>query len=105
MSLGTGGKARLERALRYRDNVRAWEGTGGILILGRGIGGRWEVSIELEPAYRGQGLGRALALAARSLVSGDALWAQIAPGNAASVRAFLAAGYKPVGAEALFPPD
>jgi hypothetical protein len=29
------------------------------------------------------------------------LWAQIAPGNAASVRAFLAAGYEPVGAEAL----
>jgi hypothetical protein len=29
------------------------------------------------------------------------LWAQIAPGNAASVRAFLAAGYVPVGAEAL----
>ncbi|NUR85978.1 MAG: GNAT family N-acetyltransferase, partial [Nonomuraea sp.] len=29
------------------------------------------------------------------------LWAQVAPGNAASVRAFLAAGYVPIGAEAL----
>jgi RimJ/RimL family protein N-acetyltransferase len=29
------------------------------------------------------------------------VWAQIAPGNAASVRAFLAAGFQPVGAEAL----
>jgi RimJ/RimL family protein N-acetyltransferase len=29
------------------------------------------------------------------------IWAQVAPGNAASVRAFLAAGYQPVGAEAL----
>jgi hypothetical protein len=31
---------------------------------------------------------------------GSPLWAQIAPANAASVGAFLAAGYKPVGAEA-----
>ena len=34
---------------------------------------------------------------------GTPLWAQIAPGNAASVRAFLAAGFRPVGAEALLP--
>jgi hypothetical protein len=31
---------------------------------------------------------------------GSPLWAQIAPANAASVGAFLAAGYKPAGAEA-----
>jgi hypothetical protein len=31
----------------------------------------------------------------------SAVWAQVTPGNAASVRAFLAAGYRPVGAEAL----
>lgn len=50
---------------------------------------------------RGAGLGRALAAAARHLVPGGSpLWAQIAPANAASVRAFLAAGYKLVGAEA-----
>jgi hypothetical protein len=30
--------------------------------------------------------------------------AQVAPGNAASVRAFLAAGYRPVGAEVLLVP-
>jgi hypothetical protein len=47
------------------------------------------------------GLGRALAAAARHLVPGGSpLWAQIAPANAASVRAFLAAGFKSVGAEA-----
>jgi hypothetical protein len=28
------------------------------------------------------------------------VWAQIAPANATSVRAFLAAGFKPAGAEA-----
>jgi hypothetical protein len=43
-----------------------------------------------------------LAGAARHLVP-DArpVWAQMAPGNASSLRAFLAAGYRPVGAEAL----
>jgi RimJ/RimL family protein N-acetyltransferase len=73
-------------------------------MLGRGVAGRWEVGVEVEPGYRGKGLGRELAVAARHLVPGGApLWAQIAPGNAASVRAFLAAGYRPVGAEALLP--
>lgn len=32
---------------------------------------------------------------------GAPLWAQVAPANAASMRAFLAAGFVPVGAEAL----
>jgi GNAT superfamily N-acetyltransferase len=98
------GAARLARALRYRDDVRGWEMPGGIVLLGRGVAGRWEISVEVEPEYRGMGLGRDLVTAARHLVpGGEPLWAQIAPGNAASVRAFLAAGYKPVGAEALLP--
>jgi GNAT superfamily N-acetyltransferase len=95
---------RVARALRYRDDVRVWLTPGGIVMLGRGVAGRWEVAVEVEPGYRGKGLGRDLAVAARPQVpSGAPLWAQIAPGNAASVRAFLAAGYQPVGAEALLP--
>jgi L-amino acid N-acyltransferase YncA len=59
----------------------------------------------VSEAARGRGLGRRLATAARVLVpDGRPVWAQIAPGNAASVRAFLAAGYAPVGAEALLVP-
>ena len=92
---------RLERALRYRDDVRAWRAGGGVVMIGRGIASRWEVSVEVDPDRRGAGLGRALAEAARHLVpDGSPLWAQIAPANAASVRAFLAAGFSPVGAEA-----
>ncbi|TMR25655.1 GNAT family N-acetyltransferase [Nonomuraea turkmeniaca] len=91
---------RVERARRYRDDVCVWTCAGGVLIIGRGVAGRWEVAIEVDPADRGRGLGRALARAARHL-TGHPLWAQIAPGNAASVRAFLAAGYVPIGAEAL----
>jgi GNAT superfamily N-acetyltransferase len=93
---------RLERAHRYREDVLAWQADGGIVTLGRGIGGRWEAAVEVDPDRQGRGLGRRLALAARHLVPGGAtLWAQIAPGNVASMRAFLAAGYVPAGAEAL----
>jgi tetratricopeptide (TPR) repeat protein len=92
---------RVQRALRYRDEVHVWATEGGLLVLGRGLGGRWELAVEVEPEQRNRGLGRALAIAGRHLVPGSALWAQIAPGNSASVRAFLAAGFTPVGAEAL----
>jgi GNAT superfamily N-acetyltransferase len=93
---------RVARALRHRQEVRAWEAEGGVLVLGRGVARRWEVAVEVDPDCRGRGLGTRLAVAARQLVPLDAvLWAQIAPANAASVRAFLRAGFQPVGAEAL----
>jgi hypothetical protein len=100
----TSGHPRIARALRHRDSVRIWETPGAVVSIGRGVAGRWEVTLEVEPGYRGKGLGRELAVAARHVVpEGTPLWAQIAPGNAASVRAFLAAGFRPVGAEALLP--
>lgn len=90
------------RALRYREDVRVFEADGGVLVLGRGVAGRWECAVEVAPDARGRGVGRALAVAARHLVpDGEWLWSQQAPGNAASVRAFQAAGYRPVGAEVL----
>ena len=96
------GHPRIARARHYRDDVRAWQADGGVVLIGRGVGGRWETAIEVDPGRRGRGLGRRLAAAARYLVPGGApLWAQVAPANAASMRAFLAAGFVPVGAEAL----
>lgn len=93
---------RIARALQHRDNVRPWQADGGVVLIGQGVAGRWETAIEVDPARRGSGLGRALATAARHLVPDEApLWAQVAPANAASVRAFIAAGFTPVGAEAL----
>lgn len=93
---------RLVRALAQRISVRAWRCPGGLLTLGRGVAGRWEVSVEVEPALRGFGLGRGLFTSARGLLPvGEQVWAQVAPGNAASVRAALAAGFRPVGAEVL----
>jgi len=93
---------RVRRALRYRDDVTVWSCDGGVLVIGRGLAGRYEIGLEVDPAYRGTGLGRAMAEAAAHLVpDGHPLWAQIAVGNSASLRAFLAAGYVPVGQEAL----
>jgi hypothetical protein len=55
-----------------------------------------------EPA-RGNGLGRRLAITARTLVASDQpLFAQVAPGNASSLRSALAAGFRPIGSEVLF---
>jgi GNAT superfamily N-acetyltransferase len=97
--------ARIARALRYRDDVRAWQTAGGVIVIGRGVAGRWETAIEVDPRCRGAGLGRQLATAARHLVpQGETVWAQIAPGNAASVRAFLHGGFRPIGAEVLLTP-
>ncbi|MET7686041.1 GNAT family N-acetyltransferase [Streptomyces sp. NPDC005423] len=95
-----GGHPRIVYARRRRDEVRAWTTEGGVLVLGRGIAGRPEVSVEVAEGVRHRGLGRALLTAARQLVT-EPVWAQVAPGNARSMRAFQAAGYRPVGAEAL----
>ncbi len=95
---------RVTRARAHRDDVRVWTSAGGgVLVIGRGVAGRWETAVEVDEDARHRGLGRALANAARHLVpDGDVVWAQQAPGNARGVRAFQAAGYRPVGSEALF---
>ncbi|MFI5803146.1 GNAT family N-acetyltransferase [Streptomyces sp. NPDC051561] len=97
------GHPRVARARKYRDEVRVWSSEGGgILVIGRGLAGRWETAIEVDEESRHRGLGRALAESARHLIpAGEVIWSQQAPGNARSVRAFQAAGYRPVGAEAL----
>ncbi|MGW6417495.1 GNAT family N-acetyltransferase [Streptomyces sp. NPDC055055] len=92
---------RVARALKFRDEVRVWAADGGLLVLGRGVAGRWEAAIEVDEAVRHRGLGRALATAARHLTPDRVVWAQQSPGNARSVRVFQAAGYRPVASEAL----
>ena len=94
---------RLRRAERYRVDVRAWTVEGAILIVGRGLAGRWEVSLEVDPAYRGRGIGRPSSpppppWSRRASRCGR----RSSPANVASLRMFLAAGYRPVAAEVLF---
>lgn len=94
--------ARVERSLEHRDDVRTYVTDGAVLTIGRGLAGRWEVSFEVDPSHRGSGLGRRVIQAARHLVpEGASLWCQVSPGNAASLRAVLAAGFQPVGSEAI----
>ena len=93
---------RAAMAQRFRRGVRAYSGAdgNGLLTFGRGICDRIEVSVEVDLALRNQGLGRKLAFAARSLApEGEPVFAEVSPGNAASLRAFLAAGYVPIGTE------
>jgi hypothetical protein len=97
---------RAQMAQRYRKDVKAYSDLGGLglLTIGRGLCDRIEVSVEVEPSGRDRGLGRRLAYAARTLVpEGEPVFAEVSPGNAASLRAFLAAGYVPIGSEVLLP--
>lgn len=97
---------RVRRARSYRSSVSVYSppASDDLVIVGRGLAGRLEVSIEVDPARRGRGIGASLAARARGLATdGEPIFAQVAPGNVASLRAFLAAGYRPICSEVLFP--
>lgn len=97
-----GGVTVLPQPSRRDAGVIAFTAHSGVLVLGRGVAGRWEAAIEVDEDARGRGLGPSLATAARHLVpDGRPVWAQQAPGNARSVRVFQAAGYRAAGAEIL----
>jgi hypothetical protein len=101
---------RVLRASRYRRELTVYgdrrDGEpDGVLILGRGLAGRLEMAYEVAEPARGKRLGRKIAAAAPKLLrNNEPLFAQVSPGNAASVRACLAAGYTPIGSEVLFRP-
>jgi len=105
-----GDHPRVQRALRFRPQATVYADRpsgepDGVLVVGEGVAGRWEMAFEVAPHARGNGIGRRFAAAATALVPhGEPLFAQVTPGNVASLRAFLAAGYVPVGAEVLFAP-
>jgi hypothetical protein len=98
---------RVDEASHFRSIESIWTtpDAAALVIVGRGLCGRWEVGYEVAPEQRVAGVGRQIVAAARGLVpAGEPLWAQVAPGNAASMRSTLAAGFTPVGAEVLFAP-
>lgn len=96
---------RVARSYRMRTDVSIYqtEDSAGLLTLGRGLAGRWEAGFEVAVGARNRDLGRRLAAASRRLIPpGEYLFLQVAPGNAASLRAILAAGFVPLGSELLF---
>ncbi len=96
---------RAVRAQRHRCDVRVFAAVAGAatVILGRGLALRTEVAVEVDEDARGRGVaGRALLEARRLVGPGEVVFAQVAPGNAASLRAFLRAGFQPIGCEVLF---
>jgi GNAT superfamily N-acetyltransferase len=97
---------RVVRANIHRTDVVVLGDESGLAVLGRGLAGRLELAVELlDPAMAGSGVGRRLirgALAA--MAPGEWCFAQVSPGNAASLRAFLACGFTPIGSEVLIRP-
>jgi len=96
---------RVRRALHHRRGVVVLGDERGIVTIGTGLAERREISIELTDVVHGNGTGRdliAAALSTSGFVDPDEfLFAQVAPGNAASVRMFLACGFVPIGSEVL----
>jgi hypothetical protein len=96
---------RLQRARHHRRHVRVLGDDRGFVTIGQGLLGRTEISIELTDAEHGRGAGRELLIdALGALPNEELVFAQVAPGNAASLRAFLACGFVPIGSEVLIEP-
>jgi len=76
-----------------------------VVVLARGVAGLPEISFELDPDDRG-GAGAALVRDGLRLVpDSELVCAAAAPGNAASLRALLTAGFVPLGSLQLFRRD
>lgn len=96
---------RVRYARTQRTDVRVHGDRRGLVTLASGLAGRRELSIELTAAEHGRGAGRALLADALTLVpAGEPVFAAVAPGNARSLRAFLSAGFVPIGSEVLIRP-
>ena len=89
----------------WRADVHVHGDERGLVTVARGLGGLPAVSFEVPPEGRGRGHGRALLREALGLVpADDPVLAAVAPGNAASLRAALAAGFVPLGSVQLVRP-
>ena len=97
------GHPRVRRAVAQRRDVAVFADADGVAIVGRGLVGRFELSVELfDVTAPSDGAGRRLiATGLAALPAGERCWAQVAAGNARSLRAFLASGFTPIGAEVL----
>jgi hypothetical protein len=95
---------RVRHARALRRDVRVHGDDRGLVTVSSGLAGRREISVEVltgAPPGSGRALvGEAVGLAAR----GERVFAAVSPGNARSLRAFLAAGFVPLGSEIIVTP-
>ena len=98
---------RVQLARRRRTDVSVYADERGLVTLGRGVHDHLEIGVELaEGVAHGRGHGRGLIDAALGMVpDAEPVFAAVAPGNAASLRAFLSAGFTPIGAEVALRPN
>lgn len=90
---------RSQHARQLRSDVRVHGDERGLVTIGVGHAGRTEMSVEVFDDGA-QGTGRALIIEALRLVPvGEPVFATVAPGNARSLRAFLAVGFSVLGSE------
>jgi hypothetical protein len=103
--LATRPRAEFAARIRSRPQVLGYPDADrfALATISQGIAGLTELSFELEPGRRGRGGGSQLAADALSMIpAGQLTVAAVAPGNAASVRALLSAGFVPLGSVQLF---
>ena len=94
------GHPRVAYALSQRREVRVFGDDRGLTTLAKGIAGRLEISVEAAEAGRGAGRGLVEA-ALGEVAAGAPVFAGVSPGNARSLRMFLALGFTPICAEAV----
>lgn len=96
---------RVRHARHWRADVHVHGDDRGLVTIGRGVGGLPELSLQVRSDRHGRGLGRSLLRDALGLVpDGEPVLAAAAPGNAASLRALLGAGFVPLGSVQLIRP-
>jgi GNAT superfamily N-acetyltransferase len=115
MGTGAGGPPRRDDLLEHRRARHARQVRGevvvhaderGVVTVGAGIGGLAEIGVEVAESHRNRGVGRSLVADALGLfLSAEPVLGAVTPGNAASLRAFLAAGFRPLGAVHLVRPS
>ncbi|HET8758996.1 MAG TPA: hypothetical protein VFM58_23470, partial [Solirubrobacteraceae bacterium] len=94
-----GDHPRITRARRWRRDLRVFAGADGLVVFGRGLADRLELSVEIEPARRNRGAARRLVAAALAAAAPtEPVFAQVAAANAASLRALQPVGFAAVGA-------
>jgi hypothetical protein len=91
-------RVRLARGIRNDVRILGYPESTTVVTISSGVAGLTELSFELDPRLRGRGgSGAVLADALALIPAGELVIACVAPGNVASLRTVLRAGFVPLG--------